>query len=124
MRSKKHARFSIDHNYETFLDYFQTVTPSKYCAILHKYPFLVYLRTDVETLKKHIKKRGRAEEADIDPEFLEGLQRYHDDWLYYQNSTFPLPAPVLVLDAGLSVEDFTQEVLSVKDQIIPPHVLE
>jgi len=85
---------------------------------------IVYLRTDVETLKKHIKKRGRSEETDIDPEFLEGVQRYHEDWLYHRNSSFPVPAPVLVLDAGLPVQDFTQEVLRFKDTIIPPHVLE
>ena len=76
----------------------------------------------MDTLKKHIKKRGRPEEAHIDPAFLEGLQRCHEDWLYYRNSSYSPPSPVLVLDATLSVEDFTQEVMSLKDTVIPPDV--
>ena len=48
--------------------------------------------------------RGRPEESNIDPNFLEGLQRYHEDWLYYKNSSFPVPAPVLVVNAGLPKE--------------------
>ena len=83
----------------------------------------VYLRSDIESLKEHIKKRGRSEETNIDPNFLEGLQRYHEDWLYYKNSTFPIPAPVLVVNAGLPTEDFRRLVIRLKDTIIPPHVL-
>ena len=60
----------------------------------------------------------------MDPSFLEGLQRYHDDWLFYKNSSFPVPAPILILNAGLSTNDFIQEVKDHKDVIIPPHVFE
>ena len=44
----------------------------------------VYLRADLKTLKDRIKKRGRSEEAHIEPGFLEGLQEYHENWLFYQ----------------------------------------
>ena len=53
----------------------------------------MYLRADLETLKKHIKKRGRPEEAHLDPEWLAGLQQCHEDWLLWRNSTWSSPAP-------------------------------
>ena len=38
----------------------------------------------MKTLKDRIKKRGRSEEAHIELGFLEGLQEYHENWLFYQ----------------------------------------
>ena len=43
-------------------------------------------------LLKRIKKRGRPEEAHMPVDFLRDIQRRHDDWLVYKNSTFPVPA--------------------------------
>lgn len=85
--------------------------------------FQVYLRCDLETLRSHIKKRGRSEEANIDIKFLEGLQRYHEDWLFYGNSSFPQPSKVLVVNASLPLKDFTTVVKKLKDTLIPPHIL-
>ena len=33
----------------------------------------------------------------MDVSFLEGLQRFHEDWLFYGNSSYPQPAPILVI---------------------------
>lgn len=96
-------------------------------AIHHFHQFvqpdvLVYLRADVETLKAHIKKRGRPEEANMDPRFLLDVQKCHEDWLFYRNSS-SVPAPkVIVLNSTLTLEQFTQEVIRRKDEIIPPDV--
>jgi len=86
---------------------------------------IVYLRADIPTLKQHIKKRGREEEANMDPVFLEGLQRCHEDWLYYGNSTFVPPSPkVIVINSEVSVEEFARKVIALKDTIIPPYVFD
>jgi hypothetical protein len=60
----------------------------------------------------------------MDPRFLEGLQKYHEDWLFYRNSTFQPPAKVVFVNATLSLEDFTKEVKALKHVIIPRNVLE
>ena len=83
------------------------------------FSFSVYLRASMDALKQHIKKRGRPEEANMDPAFLEGLQQCHEDWLFYGNSTFPKPARVLVVNASLPTEDFYKEVEALKDTLIP-----
>lgn len=53
---------------------------------------LVYLQTDPSVVMERIKKRGRKEEAHITMEFLEGLQRLHEDWLVHRNTSFPIPS--------------------------------
>jgi len=85
---------------------------------------IVYLRADLPALELHIKTRGRAEEANMDFSFLEGLQRFHEDWLYFRNSSYPVPAPVLILNASLPHDEYVQEVKDFKSVIIPPHILE
>jgi len=98
---------------------------SKYYKKYVQPDVIVYLRASVDTLKQHIKKRDREEEANMDPAFLEGLQRCHEDWLYYGNSTFVPPSPkVIVINSMGSVQDLARKVISLKDAIIPPSVLD
>jgi hypothetical protein len=54
---------------------------------------------------------------------FEGLQEFHENWLFHQNSTFPLPAPVLVLDSNLEMENFIRLVQQRKFEIIPRHLM-
>ncbi len=55
---------------------------------------VVYLRASVSTLQKRIRMRGREFEQDIDPAYLERLNRLYEDWI----SRFRL-SPVLVVPA-------------------------
>ena len=54
--------------------------------------FSVYLQADPVVVLDRIKKRGRPEEASISLEFLQGLNRLHEDWLIHGNSTARVPS--------------------------------
>lgn len=60
---------------------------------LPKPDLYVYLHTDVENLIKNIKKRGREYEQDIDPAYLEQIQRGYFHFFKQQNDF-----PILVID--------------------------
>lgn len=69
-----------------------------------KADLIVYLQTSPEVVHKRILERceageGRQEEANISLDYLWSLHELHEDWLVRQTK-FPLPAPVLVLDAN------------------------
>ncbi len=42
---------------------------------------LIYLKADLDTLRKHIRKRGRDYEADIKDSYLLQLNRLYDSWI-------------------------------------------
>jgi len=67
---------------------------------------ILFLRVPLEIVAERIKKRGRTEEQNIDLSFVDGINRLHEDWLVYQNTSFPVPAPVVMVDASLGMEDF------------------
>ena len=48
---------------------------------LHAPDLLIYLKADVDTLKKQIARRGRPFEMAISTEYLEQLNRLYDDWI-------------------------------------------
>jgi deoxyadenosine/deoxycytidine kinase len=55
---------------------------------------LIFLRTDLRTVKKRIRLRGRACETAVDPEYLKGLNRLYRRWVERYDLS-----PVLELDA-------------------------
>ncbi|XP_041446971.1 thymidine kinase 2, mitochondrial-like [Xenopus laevis] len=68
---------------------------------------IVYLQTSPETCYESLKKRCREEERVIPQEYLYAIHNLHEDWLVKQMS-FPVPAPVLVIDANKELEEMTQ----------------
>ncbi len=44
-------------------------------------------------------------------------QRRHEDWLYHKNSTYSLPAKVLVIDGTLTKEGFERELSRLEPEI-------
>ncbi|XP_072278774.1 thymidine kinase 2, mitochondrial [Pyxicephalus adspersus] len=65
---------------------------------------IVYLRTSPETCYQRLKMRCREEERVIPLEYLEAIHSLYEDWLIKQTS-FPVPAPVLVIDADKNLEE-------------------
>ena len=65
------------------------------CAFLPPPDLVIYLRADVDTLLARIRMRGRAYEQDIDPAYLDRLNRLYDAWI----EGFTL-SPVLTIEAA------------------------
>lgn len=64
---------------------------------------IIYLRTDPAVAHKRIMARGRPEETGITEEFISVLHDRHEDWLIREK--FPLPAPVLTIDANIPLDE-------------------
>lgn len=73
-----------------------------WCDLYEKYInnnnniFYIYLKCDPKISLNRIKKRGRCEEESISLEYLEKINRYHDEWLLNKNN-------VIIIDCN---EDF------------------
>lgn len=81
---------------------------------------IVYVRcNDLDLLQRRIKRRARSEEANIDPKFLQQMMQKHEDWLFHKNSSYPLPAPVLVVDGTLTKQGFLDELKRLEPKIMP-----
>ncbi|KAE8608356.1 hypothetical protein XENTR_v10011479 [Xenopus tropicalis] len=68
---------------------------------------IVYLQTSPETCYQRLKKRCREEERVIPLEYLYAIHNLYEDWLVKQTS-FPVPAPVLVIDANKELEEMNR----------------
>ncbi|KAG8544364.1 hypothetical protein GDO81_022607 [Engystomops pustulosus] len=68
---------------------------------------IVYLRTSPETCYQRLKTRCREEERVIPMEYLDAIHVLYEEWLIKQSS-FPVPAPVLVIDADKNMEEMIQ----------------
>ncbi|GFS08871.1 thymidine kinase 2, mitochondrial [Elysia marginata] len=76
---------------------------------------IVYLRADPATCYERLRKRSRKEEAGVPISLIESLHKLHDEWLLEKK--YPVPAPVLVLDANHDL-DTMKEVYNFKRQEI------
>jgi len=93
-----------DPEYLLMTKWFKLLTEQLWSHL--KPDLILYIRCDIDVLLRRIKKRGRSEEINIPVDFLEDMQRRHDDWLFYKNSTFPVPAKVIVLDGNVDITKF------------------
>jgi len=64
---------------------------------------IVYLKTDPEVALKRVRQRSRGEEHLISEDYIRDLHTLHEDWLIHHK--YPVPAPVLVVDANKDVKD-------------------
>ncbi len=64
-------------------------------ANLNPPDLLIYLKTDLRTVKKRIKTRGRDCETGVDPEYLKRLNNLYSRWIKRYDQS-----PVLTIDAG------------------------
>ncbi|XP_075432878.1 thymidine kinase 2, mitochondrial isoform X1 [Ascaphus truei] len=68
---------------------------------------IVYLQTSPETCYRRLKMRCREEEKIIPLEYLSAIHSLHEEWLVKQSS-FAVPAPVLVIDANSNREEMSR----------------
>ena len=64
------------------------------------------MQTDPEVALRRLRERSRGEEHLIDEEYIRDLHSLHEDWLMQKK--FPVPAPVLVVDANKDIRDMTE----------------
>jgi len=64
---------------------------------------IIYLKTSPEKALERVKMRNRGEETTIPLDYLSDLHNLHEDWLVHKK--FPLPAPVLVIDADKDMHE-------------------
>lgn len=75
-------------------------------AFLPPPDLMIYLQASVDTLKSHIKKRGREFEQDIARSYLEQLNLLYEDWISDWSVCPVLRLPVDDLDFQHKTEDF------------------
>nr|XP_033799291.1 thymidine kinase 2, mitochondrial [Geotrypetes seraphini] len=80
---------------------------------------IVYLHTSPETCYKRLKERCREEEKLIPMEYLEAIHHLHEEWLIQQNS-FPVPAPVLVIEADDDLTKIIRQYEENRTRILTP----
>ena len=67
---------------------------------------IVYLRTNPETAYKRLLKRNRNEEKGVTLEYLQKVNKYHEDWLLKEvGAPFPKEKNVVILDGDQEFED-------------------
>ena len=70
----------------------------------YKLPYIV--QTDPEVALRRLRERSRGEEHLIDEDYIRDLHTLHEEWL--MEKKFPVPAPVLVVDANKDIRDMTE----------------
>ena len=86
----------IGCEYEVLDEWFKFLTGPD-SALPLNVDLIIYLRTTPEKALERINVRARSEENTIPLEYIQQLHSLHEDWLI--SGKYPLPAPVLVIDA-------------------------
>ena len=86
----------IGCEYEVLDEWFKFLTGPD-SALPLNVDLIIYLRTTPEKALERINVRARSEENTIPLEYIQELHSLHEDWLI--SGKYPLPAPVLVIDA-------------------------
>lgn len=68
---------------------------------------IVYFKASTDVCMTRIKKRSRAGEEDIQRDYLDKCNRYHDDWLITDPTT---QIPVLILNANQENSDYSSDI--------------
>lgn len=80
---------------------------------------IVYLRTSPETCHQRLKMRCREEEKVIPLEYLDAIHHLYEEWLI-QGGPFPVPAPVLVIEADHDLQKMLELFEQNRDRILTP----
>ena len=99
--------YMSDRDFENYSDLFDLMMS------LVKLPHLmIYIRSSIPTLVKHIEKRGRSFEKSIRIDYLTGLQQRYEDWIKNYKGE------LIIIDGDkLSFEDTPEDFRKVTDMI-------
>lgn len=78
---------------------------------------IVYLQTTPETCYQRLKMRCREEEKIIPLEYLDAIHHLYEEWLV-KGGLFPVPAPVLVLEADHDMKNMLELLERNRDRIL------
>ncbi len=89
----KRQNILAGRDYEAYRRLYQTILYS-----INPPDLLIYMKTNLRTVKKRIKLRGREFESAIDAEYLKGLGALYENWIEsYKKKGI---SPVVEVDAG------------------------
>ena len=99
--------YMSDRDFENYSDLFDLMMS------LVKLPqLMIYIRSSIPTLVKHIEKRGRSFEKSIRIDYLTGLQQRYEDWIKNYKGE------LIIIDGyKLSFEDTPEDFRKVTDMI-------
>lgn len=99
--------YMSDRDFENYSDLFDLMMS------LVKLPqLMIYIRSSIPTLVKHIEKRGRSFEKSIRIDYLTGLQQRYEDWIKNYKGE------LIIIDGDkLSFEDTPEDFRKVTDMI-------
>lgn len=99
--------YMSDRDFENYSDLFDLMMS------LVKLPqLMIYIRSSIPTLVKHIEKRGRSFEQSIRIDYLTGLQKRYEDWIAGYKGE------LIIIDGdNLSFEDTPEDFRKVTDMI-------
>lgn len=99
--------YMSDRDFENYSDLFDMMMS------LVKLPqLMIYIRSSIPTLVKHIEKRGRSFEKSIRIDYLTGLQQRYEDWIKNYKGE------LIIIDGDkLSFEDTPEDFRKVTDMI-------
>ena len=99
--------YMSDRDFENYSDLFDLMMS------LVKLPqLMIYIRSSIPTLVKHIEKRGRSFEKSIRIDYLTGLQQRYEEWIKDYNGE------LIIIDGDkLSFEDTPEDFRKVTDLI-------
>ena len=99
--------YMSDRDFKNYTDLFNLMM-----SLVKKPQLMIYIRSSIPTLVKHIEKRGRDYEKSIRIDYLAGLQKRYDDWL----STYD--GELITIDGDkINFEDSKEDFRKITDMI-------
>ena len=99
--------YMSDRVFKNYTDLFNLMM-----SLVKKPQLMIYIRSSIPTLVKHIEKRGRDFEKSIRIDYLTGLQKRYDDWL----STYD--GELITIDGDkINFEDSKEDFRKITDMI-------
>lgn len=99
--------YMSDRDFKNYTDLFNLMM-----SLVKKPQLMIYIRSSIPTLVKHIEKRGRDYEKSIRIDYLTGLQKRYDDWL----STYG--GELITIDGDkINFEDSKEDFRKITDMI-------